>query len=573
MDSLQLSLFDLLAFAGYIVGLLVIGYWAGRNRQTGATEYFLAGRSLPWYAVGGSYVATNISSEHFIGMLGAAYIYGVCISLNEWRGVWTLSLLVWFFIPFLLGSGSFTVPEFLEKRFNAFLRQFFAFVTVICNVTVFLAAVLYGGGLALAGLFEWDLRVAILVLAIVAGVWAVQGGLSPVVWTDLFTIAIMVIGGLSVTYFGLLELAGDDGSVIEGFRVMMERNAATADPWRRAVEHVMPHILPGAESYDRLSVIQPLGHPTHPWPFMVVGFLAVSLWFHVLNQTMIQRVFGARDMYHARMGIIFAGYLKAFMPVLVIFPGLIYFARSPEILMLPWAEVKAEADKGYVRLVQELVPIGLRGLLLAAFFGAVQSTINSVLNSTATVFTLDLYKGLINRNADDAKLVRVGVWASALILAIAIGLAILLIYWRGSVFVYMQTLVAFFAPPFSAVFLIGLVWRRINGAGAIAAVFAGFATGIGFKALQGAGALPALLSPYENQAIVMWVVSLLVCALVSLATPPPPPEKLAGLTLQWNRRALLGDMDKARYKRVLFWWLLYIILIIGLVIFFSGWVR
>ena len=459
MDSLQLSALDLMAFAGYVLGLLFIGYAAGRNRRTGTAEYFLAGRSLPWYAVGGSYVATNISSEHFIGMLGAAYIYGICISLNEWRSVWSLSLLVWLLIPFLLASRSFTIPEFLEKRFNAFLRHLFAVVTVACNITVFLAAVLYGGGLA-----------------------------------------------------------------------------------------------------------------THPWPFMVVGFLSVSLWFHVLNQTMIQRVFAARDMYHARMGILFAGYLKAFMPVLVIFPGLIFFARDPDILLLPWSEVRAEADKAYIRLVQELVPIGLRGLLLAAFFGAVQSTINSVLNSTATVVTLDLYRGLINPRADDRALVRVGVWVSALVLGVSVALAILLVYWRDSIFVYMQTLIAFFAPPFAAVFLVGLLWKRINSAGAVAAVLAGFGLGVFLKVYSDSEAFPAFLRPYDNQGILIWVFSLLVCIGVSLGTAPPPPEKVgAATTLQWGRTALLQDLDGARYKRVVFCWVLYVGLIIGLVAFFSGW--
>ena len=153
---------------------------------------------------------------------------------------------------------------------------------------------------------------------------------------------------------------------------------------------------------------------------MIFGFLAVSIWYNVINQFMIQRVLGAKNMYHARMGIVFAGYMKILMPALVVFPGLILFARYPEVMQLPWDEIRPEADKGYVHMLQSLVPIGLRGLFLAALFGAIQSTVNSVLNSTATIFTLDIYKRMLNKTASDKRLVRVGMWSSVVILVISI---------------------------------------------------------------------------------------------------------------------------------------------------------
>ena len=190
--SFPLQFWDYFAFAAYFAVLCAIGLWAGRKEKTRSDDYFLAGRTLPWYVVGSSFIASNISTEHFIGMIGAAFLYGICVAMSEWANVASFSILIWFFIPFLLTSKVFTTPEFMEKRFHPVLRQFFAIVTVISNVVAFLAAVLYGGGLALHNLFGWDLWFAIIVLGVVAGSWAIYGGLKSVAWTDFFTVIVMV---------------------------------------------------------------------------------------------------------------------------------------------------------------------------------------------------------------------------------------------------------------------------------------------------------------------------------------------------------------------------------------------
>jgi len=387
LGSFELHLLDYLAFGTYFLVLCGIGYWFGRKKQQDSADYFLAGRTLPWYVVGSSFIASNISSEHFIGMIGAAFIYGIAPAMFEWANVATFTLLIWFFIPFLLAAKVFSTPEFLERRFNPTIRQFFACVTVISNVVAFLAAVLYGGGLALERLFGWDLWFAIALLAVVSGGWAVYGGLRSVAWMDVFTVVVMIAGGLMVTVLGLYMLSGESHSLIEGFRVMIERNRAGAGIWAEVVRQNAPHILQG-EHYNRLSVIQPVTHELTPWPGLILMIFSVSIWYNVLNQFMIQRVLGARDGYHARMGIVFAGFMKVFLPAIVVIPGLIVFALHPEILLQSWDGVRPEADQGYVHMLQKLVPIGLRGLFLAALFGAIQSTVNSVLNSTATIFTI-----------------------------------------------------------------------------------------------------------------------------------------------------------------------------------------
>jgi len=601
-DSFTLGFLDYMAFLGFFVGLSAVGYWAGRKERAGATEYFLAGKRLPWYVVGGSFIASNISTEHFIGMIGVAVVYGICVAMSEWGNVLSFTLLIWFFIPFLLASQVFTTPEFLEKRFSPVVRQFFALVTIISNVVAFLAAVLYGGALAIQKLFETELTrltdllpiegdpsrlqlwISIVVLGIVAGFWAIYGGLSSVAWTDLFTVFVMVVGGITVTLLGLGVLAGDDGSLADGAALMIERNRAAQGPWREAVESNVEQ-LAGTDRYNRLSVIQPASHPTHPWPSLLFGVFSVSIWYNVLNQFMIQRVLGARDAYHARMGIVFAGFMKVLLPAIVVIPGLIVFAMHPEILMIePWAHVKPAADQAYVHLIQTLVPAGLRGLFLAALFGAIQSTVNSVLNSTATIFTLDVYKRWIYRAAGDKHLVKVGVASSAAVLLIAIVLGGFIGRIGGNLFVYIQTLYAFFAPPFSAVFLLGILWRRTSAAAAVTTVFVGFAWGIAIKVyVQFDAAIqqvfpalplhPAWLEPYSNQGIVSWMFCMVLCTVVSLMTAPPRPDQITDqLTFNWKKLNIFGNLGQHWYTSVVTWWALFVLTIVALLIVFSGFI-
>ncbi len=597
MDSFQLSPLDLAAFVAYFVMLSVVGYVAGRRRKQQSDDYFLAGRSLPWYVVGCSFIASNISSEHFIGMIGAAFVYGICVAMFEWGNVVTFSILIWFFIPFLLSSRVFTTPEFMEKRFNLILRQFFAVVTVITNVVAFLAAVLYGGGLAIQKLFDaplskltlplasrihvvdalpqvvpiWNLWLAIVILALAAAVWAIYGGLSSVAWMDVLTVVIMIFGGLLVTVLGLAALSPGGNSIVEGFRVMIERNQAHSGIYAEVVRQNAPEIVHGVE-YNRLSVIQPNTHIMVPWLGFVFIIFSVSIWYNVINQFMIQRVLGAKDMYHARMGIVLAGYMKIILPTIVVLPGLILFAMHPEIMKLPWGEIQPEADKGYVHMLQTLIPIGLRGLFLAALFGAIQSTVQAVLNSSATVFTIDIYSRLLRPLASQRELVLVGRLASGVILIIAVGLAGFIPYLGTGLFRYIQTLYAFFAPPFGAIFLLGILFRRINAAGATAAVFLGFGLAIGMKVyVEYVESHPVWMEPFMMQAFINWAFSIVVCVVVSLATPRPLPAQVTSdLTIDWKRLNILDNLGDRWYRSVILWWSIFVLAIAALMLLFSG---
>lgn len=567
-----LHYWDYLAIGLFFVILSVIGYVAGRGEQANAEEYFLAGKKLPWYVVGGSFIASNISSDQFIGLVGAAMVYGVCVSLYEWANVATFSILIWFFVPFLLGAKVFTTPEYLEKRFSPVVRTVFAVVTIVSNIIAFLAAVLYGGALALHELFGWDLWPSIIGLGIVAGIWAIYGGLSSVAWTDLFTVAVMLVGGVVVTYLGVQALAPDGGGVIEGFNVMLERNAATSGQWAEAVQSNTQE-LAGKETYNRLSVIQPATHPMTPGFGMIGLLLSVSLWYNVLNQFMIQRVLGAKDMYHARMGIVFAGWLKVILPVIVIIPGMVLFAMHPEILLIePWNDVKPAADKGYVKLIQDLVPIGVRGLFLAALFGAIQSTVNSVLNSTSTIITFDIYRRLFRPQCSDRQLVRVGVIASVLVLAVAIFIGGFIDVLGGGLFEYVISLYVLFAPPFAAVFLLGILWRRVTAPAALATIVIGMTAGLALKVfLKSDVDYPLWLASFPNQASILYAISMLTCVSVTFFTKPPKPEQVTDqLCMNWKKMNIFENLGDRWYKSVTFWWLAYSVVIVLLMLFFSG---
>ncbi len=568
-----LEFWDYLAIVVFFGVLAVVGYRSGRGEQVSSVEYFLAGKKLPWYVVGGSFIASCVSSEHFIGMVGSAVVFGVCVSMLDWMNVAAFSLLIWVFIPFLLAAKVFTTPEYLELRFNSLLRQIFAIVTVISNVVAFLAAVLYGGALALQNLFGWNLWFAIIALGIISGMWAIYGGLSSVAWTDLFTVAVMILGGLAVTVFGLYALAGEEGTLLDGFRTMIERNQATTGVWAEAVQSNSQN-LAGQDTYNRLSVFQPATHPIVPTISLATFIFSVSIWFNVLNQFMIQRVLGAKNDYHARMGIVFAGWIKVFLPLITVLPGMILFALHPEILLGPWEEVKPAADTGYVQMIQSLVPVGLRGLLLAALFGAIQSTVNSVLNSTSTIVTLDIYKRMFRPASSDRHLVQVGVISSIVILAFSIFLGGLVGKLGGSLFEYIQSLYAFFAPPFAAVFVLGILWRRINGVGALTAVVSGFSLGIAIKLyMVFATETPPWLAPYANQASINWLFCMVVCIGVSLLTSPPKAEQVTDqLIFNWRKMNILGDLGDRWYTSVLTWWGLFVAMILALLVLFSGFV-
>lgn len=595
---MQLHYLDFFSFALYFALLCLVGWWAGRSKQKQSADYFLAGKSLPWYVVGSSYIAANISTEHFLGMIGAAVLYGIVVATPEWSSIIAFSFLILIFIPFLLTTKVYTTPEFLERRFNSKIRFIFAVITIVANVSAFMAPVIYGGGLIVEevfgfnGLFGLDtvaikageatnfgLFLSIALIAVASGVWAIWGGLKSVAWMDLLTIVIMVVGGLIVTMLGFIHIGNGEG-MVAGFMNMIDANSGGVAWAKEWIDANVPNILSGAsvgDEYNRLSVLQPINHVTTPWTHWVFSFFYIGLWYTVINQHMIQKVLAAKDMYNARMGMVFASFLKLLLPFIVVVPGLIWFTMQPDFLSSgSWATMSEEANKTYIMMVGQLVPVFMTGLLLAALFGAIQSTISSVLSSTSTIFTLDLYKQYINKEADDAKEISIGKISGAIILTLSILLAIVLALTKINIFVYIQTMYTFIAPPFSAIFLVGMLWKRVSGRDALTAIVISFAVAALLKYLElgaladSSSAFATFIKPFANQGLIVWGVAIIVTLISAAFTPAPAAEQVGrGLVLNFDDKAILTqDMGDKWYKSVWVWWVASVVLMVALILFF-----
>ena len=561
---------DYVEFFVFLAALCVVGLVSGRGERGSSSDYFLAVRRLPWYVVGGSYIAANVSTEHFIGLIGASYLLGMPTALAQWQTTLAEVIIVFLFVPFLIRARITTVPEYLAKRFGPGVRLAFALLTIFANITIFMAAVMYAGGLALAGFFGWPLMWCIVGIGIFAGGWAVYGGLNTVAWTGVLT-AIVKIGG--VTLLTILALKGmtASGGIIDGFNYVIDKNVAAGGIWHQALNASAPH-LTHYGAYNRMTVWQPPDHPLVPWTGSMFGFLAVGVWYGVMNQFIVQRVLGARDIWHARMGMVMAGYAKLFLPLIIVLPGLILFARHPEFMLEDWATANHRADGGFVVLVREFFPMGLRGLLLAVLICAVQSTVASVVNATGAILTFDIYAALINKHATEKQKVRFGIWASMASILAGIAMAIAISRMDAGIYQYMQTINALVAPPFAAILWVGLLWRRTNGAGAIAAIITGFGVGIALKVtvlLWPFPALPGWFYPFGNQAPVCLALSMLACLLGTLVYPAPTPGTDPDPVTFWNSgETLRQGLGEKWYSSVVLWAGLSLVLtLVGMVIF------
>jgi solute:Na+ symporter, SSS family len=564
----DLAAIDYVCFFAFLGILSLAGYFAGRGETKSSHEYFLAGNRLSWYVIGASLTAGVLSTDHLIGMAGWTVLYGVSIGMWMWSIALDITLLIFLWVPFLLASRVITIPQFLEQRFGPRIRLIFAIVTITINVFNFMAAVLYTGGLAIQQLFGWDISLAIIVLGLVAGAWAIFGGLSSVAWTDTVSAVVIAVGGISVIVMGLHMLAPH--SLMDGVRLMLERNHATSGIWAEAVAHHRD-MMTAAPTYNRLSVYQPSDHAAAPMLGMWLSSFSVGIWYNVMNQFVIQKVLGARDPYNARMGLVFMGILFCFATFIIIVPGLIVFALHPEILLKDWGAAQVDADRSYIGFIQTVMPIGLRGLYLAALFGAVQSVANSVLNSTATIYVMDIYKQYIKPKATDKDLVRMGVWASTITLLAGICIAIVVNELKMSIFYYMQTLNAFFAPPFAAIFMLGVLWKRTNARGAMTALIVGFMAAVALKvAPDFIVDFPRVATTILNQAILVAIISLLAGVVGSLLSAPPPPEKISeALTFSWNNKYIRVGWGERLRSKVIVWWLVLCIMTAAICIFFS----
>ena len=536
-----LATVDWVVIGGYFVLVFGVAIWATmRERSTRGTskDYFLAGRNVGWFLVGGSLFASNIGSEHLVGLAGVGAASGVAVGQFEIIASLMLLLLGWLFVPFYLSSGVFTMPEFLERRYSEATRWYLAVISVIGYVLTKISVTIYAGGIVFEAIMGVDFWTGALVVVVITGVYTIFGGLRAVLYTDLLQMFVLIGGSVAVTVLGLNALGG----------------------WGAMTETVGPGFL---------SLWKPMSHPEFPWTGILFGAPILGVWYWCTDQFIVQRVLAARDQDHARRGTVFAGYLKLLPLFIFVIPGVIAYALSQQ------GRLQLDTpDQALPTLIATLLPIGLRGLVVAGLLAALMSSLSSVFNSTSTLVTLDIYKKL-RPEASERRLVLVGQLTTGVLVVFGLLWIPFMRLISGQLYTYLQSVQAYIAPPIAAVFLIGVLWRRVNAHGAIAALITGFVLGMGRLVVEISQPLQkGVLEVYADInflhfAIILFVICSAVLVVVSLLTPPPEEEKVAGLTFATQEPATAQESD-SRWRRTDLKLSLLLLVCVGLVwIYFS----
>lgn len=489
---------DYLIVIVYFAMVFGIGSYHFRRAKT-SRGYFLADKSVGWIAIGASLFATNISSEHFIGLAGSGASSGLAVGHFEWLAVFMCMMLGWVFVPFYLRSNVYTMPEFLERRYGPACRWYLTTVSVIAYVFTKISVSLYAGAIVLRATVGWDFYTSAAVMVLATGVYTVFGGLAAVVYTELLQAVVLIAGAVTLTVLGMSEVGGFAG---------------------------LRQALPA----DYFHMMKPMSDPAFPWTGIFFGAPILGIWYWCTDQVIVQRVLGAKSEEDARSGALFCGALKILPVFILVLPGLIAKALYPDI----------KGDDAYPTLVVRLLPPGVIGVMVAALLAALMSSLAATFNSASTLVTFDIYRK-INPAASERRLVNVGRIFTLVMVVCGILWVPFIQYMSSEVWIYLQSVQAYISPPIAAVFLFGVLWPRANRYGAIAALASGAVFGAARFILElnrgSAIAQSSLIAPlvamnFLHFAILLFVVSAVLLVGVSLATAAPTLEKLRGLTFQ-----------------------------------------
>jgi SSS family solute:Na+ symporter len=500
----SLSYIDILIVAAFIIFII---WWAFRHKNVSDSQsYFLAGKNSRWPIIGFSLFAASVSSSTLMGHSGEGFISGIAVFNYNIIAVYVMVFFAVFFLSFYIKSGIYTIPEFLEKRFDGRSRLYFSIITIIGNIFIDAAATLYTGALILKMIFpEISPLVVIVCLALVAGSYTILGGLSSIINADLIQSIILIIGSMVLAFFCFDSIGGWD-SFIQRFHDGV---------W--------------------LHLIRPMNDPTVPWPGVFLGVVILSFYFWGNNQVMVQRVLSAKSVDEGRKGVLFVGFLYLFTLFIFIMPGLV--ARGIDLFglgnVLPDQLIsgsdlkhlyKINTDEVYPRLILKLLPTGVIGLIIAAMISALTSTLSAILSSVSTLFTMDFYSKM-NKNTNSKRLVLVGQIASLIALIIAV-------IWApniqkfDSLVGYYQEMASYIAPPVVGTFLIGIFWKRSNGTGAFYGLISGLALAVFIMVMKYILGFDMNIH-YLIFAPVLMLFSMLINILVSYCTAKPSYEKVA----------------------------------------------
>ncbi len=489
----MLSGIDYFVVIAYLVGIMLLGLYF-RKFIHSSQDFFLAGKALPFWAIGMSIVVSDIGAMDFVGIAGQAYQYGIAVGNFDWLGSVPAMLLAAFvFVPYFWKAGLYTIPEYLGRRYNDAVRTV-ASLTWIVFFALDLGVMFWVTAGILKTLMGWPIGFSIILTAVVIGLYTFFGGLAAVVMTDVVQMIIMFVGGATVVFLGFYHVGG----------------------WSGLVDKVGA-MGPGYENHFRL--IMPVDTQTpYPWTGILFGLTFVMANAYMIgNQAIIQRCFAAKSVWHAKASMIAGAFFKMFIPVLVLFPGLI------AIVMLPGLE---KSDDALPTLIHTLLPPGLRGLLFAAFLAGLMSSVDSIINSTATLWTKDIYERFIRRGASDRHYLMAGRCATVALLIFGVVTAPVSSFFSG-VYTAVQTFLSFFQGPIFSVLLLGIFWRRATPWGGLAGLVGGIAVSSLLHAFT--GRLFTINEPFLYVSWWSFVAGLVLTTLVSLATKPHPRERLTGL--------------------------------------------
>ena len=503
----QFEIADYIVFVGYAILILVVGLWVSRTKkgeQKSAEDYFLASKSLPWWAIGASLIAANISAEQFIGMSGSGYKVGLASASYEWMAAITLIIVGKFFLPIFIEKGIYTIPEFVAKRYSNNLKTILAVFWIGLYVFVNIASVLYLGALALETIIGIPMLYGVIGLAFFAAAYSLYGGLSAVAWTDVIQVVFLVIGGLITTYLALDLVSGGLG-MWAGLEAIIEK---APDKFAMILDESNPEYL----NLPGIGVL-------------VGGMWVANLYYWGFNQYIIQRTLAAKSLKESQKGILLAAGLKLIIPLIIVVPGIAaYVITSDPGLMTDLGEVGQQnvpnsesVDRAYPWLLQ-MLPSGLKGLAFAALTAAIVSSLASMLNSTSTIFTMDIYKQYINPKANDKLTVRTGRIAATAALIIGSVMAPLL----GGIdqaFQFIQEYTGVVSPGILAVFILGLFWKKATSRGAIIGVITSIPIAMYFKVGPKGWSDSSFFIdvPFLDQMGYTAIITMLIISVVSLA--------------------------------------------------------
>ncbi len=538
MQTFQLSGIDIAIMLLY--ALFIIGYGLYHAKRENSEEYFLAGRNMTWPIVGIALFAANISSSTLVGLAGDAFKTNTHVYNYEWLAAVILVFFAIFFLPFYLRSKVYTMPEFLERRYDSRSRYYFSFITVVGNVLIDTAAGLYVGSIILQIIFPtlppW---IVITMLAVAAAAYTIPGGLNSVIQTEVVQAILLVIGSCLLTYYAF-ERVGGWSEMIAGLNEMA------------AAGKVMNPNVKDAE--DILSLVRPAGDEFMPWYGLLLGAPILGFYFWANNQFMVQRVLGARDLNHGRWGALFAGLLKLPVLLIMVIPGTLAILLYSDVNLAEMMNYQMPdgsicqslqdcPNATYPVLLFDLLPVGVLGLVLAGLLAAMMSSVSATFNSASTLVTMDFVRPL-RPNLTSKQLVRVGQIVTLVLVVLASAWAPFIERF-SSLWEYLQIILGFIAPPVVAVFILGIFWGRANATGAISALLTGFGVAIFMLLNQSFDLIPAMNEiHYLMLAFYLCVFCAVVHFIVSAATPPPPEEKIEQYT--WSKKYFKAETEEMR---------------------------